>query len=183
MSTYAKVRRLRLRDGLPIAEIARKTGLSRNTIKAWLCEPLKREMAYRRPPGPKKLDDFAPWLQQALATDARRPRKERRTALRLYARLQEARIVNARFAAMTAHYLFDPDFCNVAAGWEKGRVEKGVQDNRRRIWQLTQEQQFGSFAELNVWLATQLPPRRGRPSLRSVRAWASPRRWNASAPS
>jgi transposase len=47
----------------------------------------------------------------------------------------KARIVNARFAAMTAHYLFDPDFCNVASGWEKGRVEKGVQDARRRIWQ------------------------------------------------
>jgi hypothetical protein len=29
--------------------------------------------------------------------------------------------VNARFAVMCAHYLFDPDFCNVASGWEKGR--------------------------------------------------------------
>ena len=27
---------------------------------------------------------------------------------------------NARFAVMCAHYLFDPDFCNVASGWEKG---------------------------------------------------------------
>jgi transposase len=67
----------------------------------------------------------------------------------------KARIVNARFAAMTAHYLFDPDFCNVASGWEKGRVEKGVQDARRRIWQSALEQRFVSFAELNVWLATQ----------------------------
>lgn len=24
------------------------------------------------------------------------------------------------------HYLFDPDFCNVASGWEKGVVESGV---------------------------------------------------------
>jgi hypothetical protein len=30
------------------------------------------------------------------------------------------RIVNTRFAAMASHYLFDPDFCNVASGWEKG---------------------------------------------------------------
>ncbi|MBK7013918.1 MAG: hypothetical protein IPH43_15870 [Xanthomonadales bacterium] len=67
----------------------------------------------------------------------------------------KARIVNARFAAMTAHYLIDPDFCNVASGWEKGRVEKGVQDARRRIWQRAQEQRFVSFAELNVWLATE----------------------------
>jgi transposase len=28
------------------------------------------------------------------------------------------RIVNARFSAMCSHYLFDPDFCNVASGWE-----------------------------------------------------------------
>ena len=44
------------------------------------------------------------------------------------------RTVNARFAVMYAHYLFDPDFCNVASGWEKGVVEKNVQDARRRIW-------------------------------------------------
>jgi transposase len=45
----------------------------------------------------------------------------------------KGRVVNARFAAMSAHYLFDPDFCNVASGWEKGRVEKNVQDSRRRV--------------------------------------------------
>jgi len=43
----------------------------------------------------------------------------------------------------------------VASGWEKGRVEKNVQDARRRIWQTTLEQRFASFAELNVYLATQ----------------------------
>ncbi len=57
------------------------------------------------------------------------------------------------FAAMASHYLFDPDFCNVASGWEKGRVEKSVQDSRRRIWQdASRRSAFGSFAELNVWL-------------------------------
>ena len=55
---------------------------------------------------------------------------------------------------MAAHYLFEPDFCNVASGWEKGRVEKGVQDARRRIWQEAEHERFASFAELNVWLAT-----------------------------
>ncbi len=62
------------------------------------------------------------------------------------------RIVNSRFFAMTAHYLFDPDFCNVASGWEKGVVEKNVQDARRRIWIAAEEQRFGSFDELNIWL-------------------------------
>ncbi len=274
MAMYAKVRRMRLRDGLSISEIARRTSLSRNTIKKWLRAPARGEMTYRRPAGPKKIDEHAQWLRQALETDARRPRSDRRTALRLHAQLKEkgftggysritefvrawraeagsvtarsayvpltfawgeafqfdwsdeglviggiwrkvqlahmklcasrafwlvaypsqghemlfdahtrclaglggvarrgiydnmktavdrvpgrgkARIVNARFAAMTSHYLFDPDFCNVASGWEKGRVEKSVQDSRRRIWQDAPTQRFGSFAELNVWLAT-----------------------------
>lgn len=46
------------------------------------------------------------------------------------------RVVNTRFFAMTAHYLFDPDFCNVASGWEKGVVEKNIQDMRPRLWNL-----------------------------------------------
>ena len=32
-------------------------------------------------------------------------------------------------------------------------VEKNVQDSRRRIWLDAQTRQFGSFADLNVWLA------------------------------
>jgi hypothetical protein len=65
----------------------------------------------------------------------------------------KGRVVNARFAVMCAHYLFDPDFCNVASGWEKGRVEKNVQDSRRRVWIDAAKQRFGSFVELNAWLA------------------------------
>jgi hypothetical protein len=45
-----------------------------------------------------------------------------------------------------------PDFCNVASGWEKGVVEKNVQDSRRRIWIDAAKQRFTSFAELNAWL-------------------------------
>ena len=44
------------------------------------------------------------------------------------------------------------DFCNVASGWEKGIVEKNVQDARRRIWIEAKQKQFSSFDELNVWL-------------------------------
>jgi hypothetical protein len=65
----------------------------------------------------------------------------------------KGRVVNARFAVMCNHYLFDPDFCNVASGWEKGVVEKNVQDSRRRIWIEAQSLRWGSFAELNAWLA------------------------------
>jgi transposase len=65
----------------------------------------------------------------------------------------KGRTVNPRFAAMCSHYLFDADFCNVASGWEKGQVEKDVQDSRRRIWIEARDQRFGSFEELNAWLA------------------------------
>ena len=56
----------------------------------------------------------------------------------------KGRVVNARFAVMCAHYLYDPDFCNVAVGWEKGVVEKNVQDSRRRdLDRSEQAQRFG----------------------------------------
>ena len=64
----------------------------------------------------------------------------------------KARVVNTRFAAIASHYLFDPDFCNVASGWEKGVVEKNVQDSRSWIWQEAAKLCFSSFAELNFWL-------------------------------
>ena len=62
------------------------------------------------------------------------------------------RSVNARFESMTGHYLFEAEFCNRAAGWEKGRVEKNVQDRRRHIWREAAEKRWASLAELNSWL-------------------------------
>lgn len=78
-----------------------------------------------------------------------------KTAVDRTPRKDRGRVVNARFAAMAAHYLFELDFCNVASGWEKGRVEKGVQDARRRIWHAAEHVRVASFGELNAWLATQ----------------------------
>ena len=60
------------------------------------------------------------------------------------------RDVNARFMAMTSHYVFEPDFCNPAAGWEKGQVEKNVRDARHRLWQVMPA--FPDLAALNLWL-------------------------------
>jgi len=283
MAMYAKVRRMRMRDGLSISEIARRTSLSRNTIKTWLRGPARTAMTYQRSTTVRKIGPYASWLREALEADARRPRRERRTAVKLFAQLRaegfggsyarvtefvrawradqgavtarsayvplrfawgeafqfdwseeglvlggvwrkvqlahmqlcasrafwlvaypsqghemlfdahtqcltglggiahrgiydnmktavdqvprkdRGRVVNARFAAMTAHYLFEPDFCNVASGWEKGRVEKGVQDARRRIWHDAQAERFDTFVDLNAWLA-----------LQCVAAWAAP---------
>ena len=62
----------------------------------------------------------------------------------------KARTVNARFRAMTGHFLFEPDFCNPAAGWEKGQIEKTVQDSRPRIWH--EVPKFADLPALNTWL-------------------------------
>jgi len=271
MATYGKIRRMYFRDKLSLSEIARRTSLSRNTVKRWVRKPQGTEPRYQRKPPDQKIGPFAEWLTRALETDAHRPRRDRRTALKLwreirahgftgsYSRVTEfvrawhgaaggvaarkafvplvfalgeafqfdwseegivigglyrkvqlahlklcasrafvltaypsqghemlfdahtrafaaiggvprrgiydnmktavdkvnrgkGRVVNTRFSALAAHYLFDAEFCNVASGWEKGVVEKNVQDSRRRVWQDAQEQRFSTFAELNHWL-------------------------------
>ena len=62
----------------------------------------------------------------------------------------KARQVNARFAAMASHYLFEPTFCSPASVWEKGQVEKNVQDARRQTWQAMPP--FADMPSLNTWL-------------------------------
>src|SRR5574343_273922 len=271
MDMIGKVRRMKMRDGLTHSEIARRTGLSRNTVKKWLKADSALEPKYRRAGKSTLLTPFEATLIEALKADAHRPREHRRTARALLAQLQaqgyrggyttltnfirdwkgqcgkdgtrafvplsfelgeafqfdwseegiviagvfyqaqvahlklcasrafwlvaypsqghemlfdahtrsfaalggvarrgiydnmktavdkvtkgKGRVVNARFMALCSHYLFDPDFCNVASGWEKGVVEKNVQDSRRRIWIEAGERRFGSFVELNAWLA------------------------------
>jgi transposase len=270
MAMIGKIRRLYFRDKVSVSEIARRTSLSRNTIKKWLRAPQAAEPRYRRREQPRKLTAFEGELVRALEVDAHRTKRERRTALALlgelrkagygggysqltqfirrwklergraaagafvplrfewgeafqfdwseealviggiYRRLQvahlklcasrafwlvaypsqghemlfdahtrsfkalggvarrgiydnmktavdrvgkgKARLINARFAALCAHYLFDAEFCNVASGWEKGVVEKNVQDSRRRIWQEAARLRFGTLLELNAWL-------------------------------
>ena len=270
MEMFGKVRRMFYRDGMSRSEIARRTGLSRTTIKKWLKAPDGTVPKYQRTGRPGKLSAYKEVLVQALQTDAHRPRRDRRTALALYQAIKaqgydggytavtdfvrswreagsatiskafvplrfepgeayqfdwseerllvggvwrkilaahlklcfsrafvvqayptqshemlfdahtrafaalsgiprrgiydnmktavdqvkkgKRRTVNTRFAAMASHYLVDTDFCNVASGWEKGVVEKNVQDSRRRIWQEAANERFGSFTELNLWL-------------------------------
>jgi transposase len=51
-------------------------------------------------------------------------------------RSAEARSARStRFSAMVSHFLFEAEFCNPASGWEKGQIEKNVQDARHRLWQ------------------------------------------------
>ena len=265
------IRRWHFRDGMPIREITRRTGLSRNTVRKYLASGVV-EPRYPQRKSPSKLDDFELTLTSWLFRESRRHRKQRKTVRQLhsdlvqlgftgsydrvaaFARLwrqdqQEAkrtaarntyvplsfapgeafqfdwsedyamingvntklqiahfklshsrafflrayllqthemlfdahhhaflafggvpergiydnmktavdkvgrgkqRTINKRFTAMVSHYLFESEFCNPAAGWEKGQVEKNVLDSRRRVWQ--DAPAFKTLAELNGWL-------------------------------
>ena len=265
------IRRWHLRDSVPIREIARRTGLSRNTVKKYLAGHVL-EPHYPRRRSPSALDAYALKLTQWLQLEASRNRKQRRSLKQLHVdlvslgytgsydrvtafarrwkqaqqelartagrgtfvpllfaageafqfdwsedwavinnervKLQIAhfklshsrafylrayllqthemlfdahnhafevlggvprrgiydnmrtavdrvrpgkqRDVNARFSAMVSHFLFEAEFCNPASGWEKGQIEKNVQDSRRRLWQ--QAPCFDSLAAVNAWL-------------------------------
>lgn len=80
MDMIGRIRRLHARDKLSEREIARMTGLSRNTVSKWLRAPVNETPKYRREPRPNKLSAFEAALKQALAADAQRPKHERRTA-------------------------------------------------------------------------------------------------------
>jgi transposase len=80
MEMIGKVRRMKLREQLSNSEIARRTGLSRNTVKKWLQAPGDQAPKYQRGNSPTKLGAFEATLVQALEADARRPKHARRTA-------------------------------------------------------------------------------------------------------
>ena len=61
MAFLTVIRRWALRDKLPIREIARRTGISRNTIKKYLREGIV-EPAFQTPDRPSKLDPYAAQL-------------------------------------------------------------------------------------------------------------------------
>jgi transcriptional regulator with XRE-family HTH domain len=78
MGLLNMIRKLRLRDKLPIREIARRTGMSRNTIKKYLnAGTIKPQFV--TPERQSKLDPFAEKLAGWLKTEAAKSRKQRRT--------------------------------------------------------------------------------------------------------
>ena len=80
------IRRLALREQLPIREIARRTGLSRNTVRKYLKSGAV-EPTFATPERPSKLDRFAEKLAGWLKTEAGKGRKQRRTLKQLHADL------------------------------------------------------------------------------------------------
>ena len=86
MELLSVIRRWHHRDHIPIREIERRTGLSRNTI----CKYLRSnavEVKFKVPERPSRLDPFADKLSGWLRVEAGKSRKQRRTARQLYADL------------------------------------------------------------------------------------------------
>ncbi|WP_227792145.1 hypothetical protein [Burkholderia sp. BE17] len=85
MTMIGKVRRMFHRQNKSVREISRLTSLSRNTISKYLNMDVQEEPKYqRRAPLTTRLAPFHDVLVQALSVDARRPKKERRTAWMLF---------------------------------------------------------------------------------------------------
>eukprot|EP01041_Mallomonas_annulata_P027241 gene27241-48785_t len=80
------IRKLRLRQGLAIREIERRTGLSRNTIKKYL-KADTIEPKFTTPERSSKLDPFAEKLTGWLKTNAKKGRKDRQTLKKMHADL------------------------------------------------------------------------------------------------
>ena len=83
MALLSVIRRWHFRDQLSIREIARRTGLSRNTIRKYLRSGMI-EPRFKVPDRPSKLDPFAErlsaWLRRETA-QPNRPKPERRKAV------------------------------------------------------------------------------------------------------
>ncbi|SCC93424.1 hypothetical protein THIX_30652 [Thiomonas sp. X19] len=90
MDMIGKIRRLHFRQHKSVREIARSTGVSRNTVRTWLRQSGDEvpQYAARRTQPSIKLEPYVEWLQQAVAINARRPKARRRTAKALHAELQ-----------------------------------------------------------------------------------------------
>jgi transcriptional regulator with XRE-family HTH domain len=100
MELLSVIRRWALRDQLSIREIARRTGLSRNTIRKYLRGEVV-EPAFKLPERPSKLDAFAVKLSDWLKFEAGKSRKQRRTVKQLHADLAALGFAGSAAPSMT----------------------------------------------------------------------------------
>ncbi len=80
------IRRWHFREGMPIREITRRTGLSRKTVRKYLASGIV-EPRYPNRKSPSKLDDYELTLTSWLFREARRHRKQRKTVKQLHSDL------------------------------------------------------------------------------------------------
>lgn len=86
MALLSVLRRWHFRDGMPIREITRRTGLSRNKVRKYLASG-ELEPRYKRPKTPSNLDDYEQTLNSWLHRECRKKRKQRKTAKSLHSDL------------------------------------------------------------------------------------------------
>lgn len=86
MALLSVIRRWHYRDHLSIREIAKRTGLSRNTVRKYLRSGTV-EPRFKTPERPSKLDPFVERLTAWLRRELGRPRKQKRTIKQLHADL------------------------------------------------------------------------------------------------
>ena len=82
------IRRWHLRDQVSLREIARRLGISRNTVRRYLRSEIV-EPAYRDRRTPSALDQYAFKLSSWLKTEATKSRKQRRSLKQIHADLCE----------------------------------------------------------------------------------------------
>ena len=91
MAMIGKVLRMHRRDKKSVREIALATSLARNTVRKYLrTNRVEEPRRSRREEKPSNLAPFVEAIEQALIVDARRPKKERRTAKSLLKQIGEA---------------------------------------------------------------------------------------------
>ncbi len=88
MALLSVIRRWHHREGMPIREIARRTGLSRNTVRKYLATDVV-EPSYPRRKSPSKLDDYEQTLTNWLHRESKRHRKQRRSVRQLHRDLMQ----------------------------------------------------------------------------------------------
>ena len=90
MAMIGKVRRMWFRQKKSLREISRATSLSRNTVRKYLRVEQLQEPRYERKAATTKLGPYHEQIVAALKADAKRPKRDRRTAKALLAEIRAA---------------------------------------------------------------------------------------------
>ena len=88
MALLGIIRRWHIREHIPLREIARRLGISRNTVRRYLrSETIEPAYAERR--STRAIDKYAFQLSALLKTEAAKSRKQRRTLKQIHEDLKE----------------------------------------------------------------------------------------------
>ena len=134
MALLGIIRRWHIREQIPLREIARRLGISRNTVRRYLrSETIEPAYAERR--STRAIDKYAFQLSALLKTEAAKSRKQRRTLKQIHEDLKELG--------------FEGSYDRVAAfarTWREGQSERVNPASKRT----TYSSECRLFAELGI---------------------------------